>query len=119
MQKGKHRRLLEMVLGHLAESGPQFAEFTHGEISSAYPGKPSYENKCTFPDGQYIAVLQDPRESKNGNTVNTLAFGYGSLGPRKYAEPLGCWDPDDDMLKAYARDTITWVRDCLTRNSRP
>jgi hypothetical protein len=100
-----------MVLKHLAQCGRDFAKLADAaQISSGRPGTYAYENKCEFPDGRYIAVVQDPRAETR---VNTIAFGHGGHKPSAYAPCLGCWDPRDDELKSYARATTRWVRERL------
>lgn len=113
MKRGQHKMLLQMILNCIEDS-PELQDFVRQAIiCSRSPGTSGYQNKCEFPDGSFIAVLQ----SEGGrNEGNQLVWGWGSTVKRRSPRTIE-WTPSDYDLRLYAQQVSSWVRDqlCATR----
>lgn len=104
MDKGQHPMLLNELRRQIANHDPRLRETVEqARICSRRPGAATYDNKCEFPGGYFVAVKRN-----ENNVALQLVWGYGSN--------VACRAPNVIDIKstayeirAYAHDMAPWV----------
>lgn len=105
MKKGQHPRLLNELLRCLREHDPpRLCEIVEqAKICSDSPGTATYNNKCEFPDGHFVAVLEDTT-----GAANQLVWGFRRKEQLR-APGVIDRDPTEYEIREYALRMCPWV----------